>query len=333
MREEPDGMRSNRFVIPHKGGSILASFEKGHIEEIVTLDVPYDSRSIVTADNFVVSLCHVSEPEYCRLRIFDVDVDPEQPEEKPADAFRAIAAKGTTVYLGGQYSGRRAEGLCMMNVHDWEHTLFPIDIPLELHPGKSIDAILIRGDKMLLVDNVVLPKYLLIYDIRVPNQPKYMFTVELHTSRTYEDIYKGDINDEWIVLLSSSVGEGGTFQHITMLGRRETALFLHTHSMETGQIVSEIKDICLLGNYLVVLREDGLYGVHAGGDRVEKIADNPRKYEKLLRIHGTDCLLVNRDRYELLDFPAWVRNEDKKYLYDGIYSEEGIATQVRWECL
>jgi hypothetical protein len=189
-----------------------------------------------------------------------------------------------------------------------------IDLPIKTIEGKSIDDILIRNKTLFLVDNIVFPKYIFKYDTSIPNNPKHTGTYELENNGTYEHIIKGDINDNWIVLFSSTDGRDGAYQHISIIGKEEkwkeqnvlTFCVEKSHFSKSYHLrtFTRVLDICIIKDVLLILKEDGLYFINLINKITEgniiQINDNKDKYDKLLKINNECCIILNGEKYKLL---------------------------------
>jgi hypothetical protein len=85
-----------------------------------------------------------------------------------------------------------------------------------MKPGKSIDDVLIYNDKLVLVDNIIYPKYLFEYDISDSLAPVATKTIKLPNNGTYEHIYRGSINSRWMALLSGGMGREGSSKYVSV---------------------------------------------------------------------------------------------------------------------
>jgi hypothetical protein len=198
--------------------------------------------------------------------------------------------------------------------------------------GKSIDDILIRNNSLILVDNILYPKYLFEYDITTPDAPKHLATEELPNNGTYEHIIKGDINDDYMVLFSSSVGRDGAFQHLSLFGKQNIQL---TYQVEAGikqsdkETETHIVDIALIDDCLYILRKDrleylnltdeikGENPIEMPGGKLLFIAKGKQtkkntplaltigiQGEKLIKAPDNRLVAINKTGYELLTLPT-----------------------------
>jgi hypothetical protein len=212
-------------------------------------------------------------------------------------------------------------------------------LPINPIRGKSIDDILVNNNRLILVDNIIFPKYLFEYDISIPNKPIHKQTTKLPNNGTYEHIYKGDINDNWMILLSHTMGDMGAFSHITIYSRtdKKYALFsfgkrwydLPDTLVGEHEIFKEVNekrvyDICLSSDFLYILKGGALYCLNLTrikahdfypylGDSFEErvYASNENTLftavqtvmqspNRLLKISENACLLLNESEYELV---------------------------------
>tara|TARA_A100001015_G_scaffold218996_1_gene246228 strand:+ start:1674 stop:2588 length:915 start_codon:yes stop_codon:yes gene_type:complete len=270
------------FIIPQKKISIIAEINNNEITELHAIDIPFDSKSVVLDNGYIVSLCLGINI----LKIFD-NAGNLIKELKIGD-YSTINSKDNILYLGGQYSsgiGDRefsgsGEMFSIIDLNNISYNIVNIQLPIKGVKGKAIDDILIQDNELILVDNIIYPKYLFKYDITVPSEPKFLSQKQLPNSGTYEHIKKGDINNNWMVLFSSSVGRGGSSQCITISGKSSYSLstYFPFEFDEHDELVyndesDKFIDICLKGNILFILRNNGLFS-HRLDNKSDKKLDN-----------------------------------------------------------
>jgi len=315
-----------KFIIPQEKSSIIAKLENNEIHELGYIDIPFLSRSVITENGYIVSICFGSNPDSTRLKIFDING--KQLLCGKEYKYDSIACKKNVVYLGGQYNSKESELFALINFSNINFSIQEVNLPIETSAGKSIDDILILGDTIFLLDNIAYPKYIFQYDISSPDNPIYISTDVMGINGTYEHIEKGDINDDWMVIFSQCVGRGGISQHISITGKKKATLsfYVYRPGFENKQLVNKVTekgicDISLLENYLIVLFEDGVKYLNLnrkiGKNKFTKlikligntIRDNfagkiPYKIEnRLLKVFDYYCLLLSRDKYQLLKLP------------------------------
>ncbi|MEK6480158.1 hypothetical protein WJR50_21625 [Catalinimonas sp. 4WD22] len=297
---------NDTIVIPQLSNSIIAKVSKQGITKIGEIDIPFDSKSIVTKNDLVVSLCFETQT----LTVHDTAGSLLL--EKGDSQYKAINVKGNIVYLGGEYRSRypfKGEMFSVLNLEDVNLSPTTMDLPIKVVEGKSIDDILIKGSDLILVDNVVYPKYLIKYDISTPEHPTHLETIQLPSGAPNDHIIKGDINEDWTVLFSSASYHGGNSQNISVSGKTEGYLHLNKSwlSIISDDPYSKISyiDFSLVNNYLYVLRSDGLGYI----DLNKKISNEdfiPIKTEnsnfsRLIKSRSNRLVAVYGRGYELID--------------------------------
>ena len=308
-------------IIPQSNKSIIANIENDTIKEIEKIDIPFNSKSIITKNNLIVSLCYEIDNRYSKealinssllsslcktytLKIHNLKGD--LIFEKKNANYKAINFIDNIVYLGGEYKKRlggefynKGEMFSVINLDKLEFKTNQIDLPIKIIDGKSIDDILINRKELILVDNIVYPKYLIKYNISSPQNPVHIETQELPNNGTYEHIIKGDINDDWMILYSSTYGRGGGSEHITVSGNTQGHLYLH------DSLSFHYRDIVLIKNKLFILRSDGLGFI----DLNKTISDNEFKFIKtdlsnisrIIKSRSDKLIAINESGYELIN--------------------------------
>ena len=208
----------------------------------------------------------------------------------------AMNIKDSVVYVGG--NARSGEVCYMVDLSSEDQVLQNIELPVPMAWGKAVDDILILGNKMLLIDNIVYPKYTFEYDISIPNKPKWVKTIELPHGRPYENIIKGDMNEDWMIYLStSSSGWTGDEAHITIEGKHNNTL----NSSKKDSIV----DICLIDDTLYALTDIGLGYFDLRKPKITTgdivFIEHEIVADRIIKIDHTSILLISKYNYELLD--------------------------------
>jgi hypothetical protein len=316
----------DKFIIPQEKSSIIAHFENNKIQELGKIDIPFLSKTVITVNGYIVSICFGSKLESARLKIFDINGNLLL--TKKEYKYESIACKNNVVYLGGQYISNKSELFALIDFSDTNFSLKEINLPIQTMNRKSIDDILIRDNTLFLVDNIIFPKYIFQYEISSPENPVHIATEGLENNGTYEHIEKGEINNDWMILFSQCVGRNGISQYISIFGKNHSTLSFYVYIPEykNKKLVNKSKekgicDISLLKNYLIVLFEDGVKYLNLNKkikkDKFKKlinltgntIKDNyageiPHKIEnRLLKISDKHCLLLSRNKYEILKLP------------------------------
>ncbi len=132
-------------------------------------------------------------------------------------AVNTTAIARNVLYVSGLL-GNHKFGLMEIGLADSVFT--PIKIPDELNmdwnvypkasKNKTFDELLVWRDSLLAVDDITAPKWLVVYDISDPKNPKPVKVIELKTG-VNERIIRGIIGPRYLVVLCSSVTMGGAY--------------------------------------------------------------------------------------------------------------------------
>lgn len=301
-------------IIPQSNKSIIANIENDTLREIEKIDIPFNSKSIITKNELVVSLCYESSSMKIHTLKGDLIF------EKENTNYKAINFKENTVYFGGEYSNRRlghnsyykGEMFSLLNLDVLDFKTNIIDLPIKTIDGKSIDDILVKGNELILVDNVIYPKYLITYDISSPHNPVHVETDSLPNNGTHEHIIKGDINDDWMIIYSSTASSFGSYQHITISGKTHGHLHLNNSFLSSFDEVRlfkkynlySYKDIALIKNNLYILRTDGLGFIdlnkNISNRKFKSVKTHLSNISKIIKSHSDKLIAVNESEYELI---------------------------------
>jgi hypothetical protein len=296
---------NKHFIIPQLKSSLIAKVIDEKVKIIQTIDIPYKSICRFTKNNLIVSQC----TDINEFRIYDSEA--KLIHKKEDCNYRALAVKDNTVYLGGEYTitdNKRDHGemFSIINLECTSYELLNQDLPIKVVRGKSIDDILVRCNQLFLVDNIIYPKYLLRYDITIPDKPKHLQTVQLPRNGTYEHIIKGDINKDYMVIFSLTFGRNGGARHIRISGKTEGYLSMHIPFDKKFETIPDFfKDICLKDDYLIILKTEGIgiisLNQEISDENIRTINTNTPTFDKLIKTPNNDVIGVNENNFELIN--------------------------------
>ncbi|MEC9070732.1 MAG: hypothetical protein VX938_00075 [Myxococcota bacterium] len=160
-----------------------------------------------------------------------------------------IAMKGSQVYVGAQ------SVWVPLDEGGWEQIPMP---GFARGEGKRLDGLIIDGDRLVAVDDLLLPKWNLEYDIQAPETPVYVRAMEMHPNITYERIYAATGGTRWFVTLSRGINHGneGSFCTLFALGNLQQAYaypFYHRFAGSRCEGVQSLFDAVFLGDTLCLL--------------------------------------------------------------------------------
>ena len=100
--------------------------------------------------------------------------------------------------------------------------------------GKAIDALLVDGDRLIAVDNIVMPKFHFLFDVTDPLQPRFLRSAEMPWHYTYERVTGAALSPDHLVVLSAGAGRGGSLAFIALYGRDDLEERVHLSQARSG---------------------------------------------------------------------------------------------------
>lgn len=190
---------------------------------------------------------------------------------------KSISIVRNNIVLGGENKSDFVKSYELVVAYSIREDKFiMVDMPFKGF-DKCVDDLLIDGNKVLAVDNIVYPKYLIEYDFSNPDYPHLVKSFSLPENGTYESIKKGTLNEEYLALLSSSFGMdgGGRYINIFIKGDYENYIRLSqwyglTNENEKQKKRYSWSDIYLVpgaNTLLISADEDGI-GLYYIGDEL-----------------------------------------------------------------
>jgi hypothetical protein len=292
------------FIIPLNHKSLICKIENNEIRELGSFPKTSESKSIIVNDEFICSidsLITVFDIKGRLLKVINSDFE-----------LTSLNSKNKVVYFGGkssEYGNNAGEIFTILDLGNKNIKLENIKIPIDVNYGKAIDDILILNNKLLLVDDIVYPKYLLEYEITDSKRPKHIETKELENNGTYEHIVKGEINEKWLILLSSTIGRGGSSDHIVVEGKTKGHISVHRKIQFNRDTKTEIQklesfnDICLVDNFLYVLVDSIVYLLDLNNGiskkNMKEVDSKLKSINKIIRSPDMKLILISHDnKYE-----------------------------------
>ncbi len=185
----------------------------------------------------------------------------------------ALAVVGDNLLVGGE--AKTSEALWMRTAGSagpWRAIPLPAEIAL---PGKAIDGLLLDGNRLIAVDNFVLPKWVLVYAAEGPGELRQTDAIELRSHTSYERVCATAWGRPGAALLSQGINHGvfsvylsvldaNTLQEIAVWSSHSLGHAGHTQKPVGGPLLGA-RDIAFVGDQLLVAcGEDGLLRIDLG---------------------------------------------------------------------
>lgn len=128
-----------------------------------------------------------------------------------------IAAAGGSLIVGGR--SRAFESLWQRSQGTggrWEGVPLPNGIGAR---GKAIDALLLQGSRLIAVDDLLSPKWVVVYRLDDAGSPHEPAAVRLPEHIAYERICAAALGPRWIALISTGISHGSKGAFLSLLDR------------------------------------------------------------------------------------------------------------------
>lgn len=257
--------RKEIFVLRRGGDSKICCLKNGIIVELHRLNLPADGKYTISKNGWIACIIKAGRRiSTVKLNLKD-DLNVFPPIILP-ERFQAlsIGIYKDILLVGGLFSEKELLG--MIRLRTKKRKWIPLYVPEGIRMnGKAIDEILFVGDYLIAVDNMILPKWLLVYSLSNPSYPLLESLQEIPIHGTNENIVCGTVGNEWIALMSRTVGRAGVGFHISILDK---GFFCEKYSISFKIPLSDLakrsngsnrNKIDFLGDILfITLKEKGL---------------------------------------------------------------------------
>jgi hypothetical protein len=149
-------------------------------------------------------------------------VDSGRPAKKIAlprgTEVHALLLHDEVLYVGGRGS---KEIVGFLDLRADRPAFEAMEVPPQLlqWAGKSIDAFVRDGETLVAVDDIMLPKWFLLYDVSAPRQPRFVEAPELSPHSTGEVFHAAALSDRHLALVSTSMNHGRSAVHLALYQR------------------------------------------------------------------------------------------------------------------
>lgn len=137
---------------------------------------------------------------------------------------------------------------------------FQLEIPEEVKVwGKAVDDLVVNDTLLIAVDNIVLPKYILYFNLNSNEKLNFSHFKRLKSNSSYESIHKAIITNNYLGLLSTTMNYGTVSEHITLyadLGLIESLAI----SVEYSRNMT-FNDFLLVDNKLIIANSSKGLGI------------------------------------------------------------------------
>lgn len=129
----------------------------------------------------------------------------------------AVAATDTALIVGGH---SRSEEALWFRSQEHPDVWRPIGLPDGIASrGKAVDGLHLDGARLLAVDDLVFPKWLVVYRMDDPVEPRSPLAIRLPEHIAYERILASALGPAWLGLLSKGISHGSQGSCLALVDR------------------------------------------------------------------------------------------------------------------
>jgi len=243
----------SRELLMYEGKLSLCACDAERVERLSVFPVPLPDLWCWSDDRAHVL---VVDQQRKRVTTFRLEGDHFERTMSPLALPRGVVAhcvamKGSQPYIG-------ASSVWVPNAEcGWAQTMMP---DFARGEGKQLDGLILDGDRLVAVDDLLLPKWNLEYDISTPDQPRYIRCESIRANTSYERIYAASGGARWFATLSRGMNHlhSSSYCTVFVLGTLECAWAWSFSTWEKDQRFREaiaLKRVVFLGDVLCVLSE------------------------------------------------------------------------------
>ena len=244
------------LLLKDKEAVSLNTYESNEIKENTTFTI--SEKSIFTTDQ--KEKVAILDPDKKVVTLYEIQTSKEITLSIPYDIKpKTILINGDNLFIGGEMGKE-----ILVQYHIQSEQWYQLEIPKEVNQwGKAIDDLVVSGNQLIAIDNVVLPKYILFYKLKnATKKLAFSHFKELKSNGTWEHISQGRITPNYLGLRSSTSGMGGTSENITIYNdlnlKKSFAISAETEWWEEEN-THTFNDFLIIDNKIVIAsKENGL---------------------------------------------------------------------------
>ena len=206
-----NGLKEGNYflLLKDKKAISLNTYENGKIDEQNTFAIT--EKSIFATDQ--KERVAILEPAQNSIILYEIQTSEEIKLSIPYDIEpKCILLNNENVFVGGRMGKEM-----LVQYHIQSETWYNLKIPRKVSLfGKAVDDLLIKGNFLIAIDNIVIPKFLLIYKLNSTGKLEFSHSRMLKSNSSYECISQGRITPKYLGLISSTINDGTDEEHITI---------------------------------------------------------------------------------------------------------------------
>lgn len=200
----------NLFILQKDLNTItINSFGNNKIKEINTFEV--SDKTIYTTDQKEKIV--VLDTAKNNISIFNINSSIPKKLSIPFEIKpKTILINNDNIFIGGEMGEE-----ILIQYHLKNEKWYQLEIPNEVRIyGKAVDDLVINDSLLIAVDNIILPKYILYYNLSSKDKLNFSHFKELKSNSSYESIHQTRISSNYLGLYSTTMNWGTLREHITI---------------------------------------------------------------------------------------------------------------------
>lgn len=206
------------MVLPLDREAAFFLWDGAHLHKRDGLRIPRDARWAASIEGDV--LCYARGHQIHVVRgAISGDLAAPQVLSSPSKDYdiHALAIKDAVLYAGGRCGD---EVLGRFDLQHARPTWTPLTVPAEVKRfGKSVDAFVLDGDRLCGMDDILMPKWWLVYDVTDARSPVFLSNPTLPPNSTYEVFTHAALAHRFVIAVSNSMNHGRTAVHLSFFDR------------------------------------------------------------------------------------------------------------------
>ena len=248
-----NGVKGDYFILLNNKSTIsLNTFENSAIVEHKTFDIT--DKSIFTTDK--KSRVAILDTSQNNIILYDFLLSNETKLTIPFDLKpKTLLLFDNNLFVGGE-TGKEILIQYQIKKNQWEK----LEVPKEVQMwGKAVDDLVINDSLLIAIDNIILPKFILYYDLKPEGKLELSHFRSLKYNSSYESIHQGRITPKYLGLISETMNWGSTYEHITIYSDLDLIKSFAISAKFEGTRV--YNDILLIDNKLFIANKDEGLGI------------------------------------------------------------------------
>jgi len=206
-----NGLNNGSFFLLQKEKNTISinSFKNNKTNEISTFEV--SEKSIYTTDQKARIV--VLDTAKNSISVFSINSLFQKKISIPFEIKpKTILLNDDNIFVGGEKGNE-----ILIQYHLKNEEWYQLEIPNEIRTyRKSVDDLVINDSLLIAIDNIIMPKYVLYYNLNSNDKLKFSHFKKLKSNSSYEGIHKARITNNYLGLLSTSLNHGTLREHITL---------------------------------------------------------------------------------------------------------------------